>query len=458
VDFSISKWSRRKPMYTSIDNMEQRLAGIVSGIGTGTIAILNESQLRSEAIDELVYTAVFAPSSELKDAARAVIQSAADALSIKPASIQSLYEAMGRYEVKGFTVPAINIRGLTYDTARAVFQTVRHLETGAFIFEIAKTEIGYTDQKPAEYATVILAAAIKEGYRGPLFIQGDHVQANAKRYATDPEQEIESLKKVILEEINAGFYNIDVDTSTLVDLSRATLDEQQRANYENAAKLTQFIREHQPQGITISVGGEIGEVGGKNSTPEELHAFMKGYLANLNGHKGISKISVQTGTSHGGVVLPDGSIAKVKLDFDTLRVLSEIARKDYGMSGAVQHGASTLPPELFDKFPQVGASEIHLATEFQNMIYALIPSELREDIYAWIRANLSGERKAGETEEQFIYKTRKKGFGPFKQQFWDLPEDVRQNVREELRKKFEFLFAKLNVANTAQVVQKYVRI
>ncbi|MGB9774346.1 MAG: class II fructose-bisphosphate aldolase [Bacteroidota bacterium] len=445
-------------MYTSIDNMKHRLAGILTGIGTGTITILNESQLRSEAIDELVYTAVFAPSNELKDAARGVIQSAADVLGVKPASIQPLYEAMGRYEVKGFTVPAINIRGLTYDTARAVFQTVHHLESGAFIFEIAKTEIGYTDQKPAEYATVILAAAIKEGYRGPLFIQGDHVQANAKRYSTDPEQEIESLKKVILEEINARFYNIDVDTSTLVDLSLPTLDEQQRANYENAAKLTQFIREHQPQGVTISVGGEIGEVGGKNSTPEDLHAFMKGYLSNLNGHKGISKISVQTGTSHGGVVLPDGSIAKVKLDFDTLRVLSEIARKDYGMSGAVQHGASTLPPELFDKFPQVGASEIHLATEFQNMIYALIPSELREDIYAWIRANLSGERKVGETEEQFIYKTRKKGFGPFKQQFWDLPEDVRQNVREELRKKFEFLFTKLNVANTAEVVQKYVRI
>jgi hypothetical protein len=25
------------------------------------------------------------------------------------------------------------------------------------------------------------------------------------------------------------------------------------------------------------VGGEIGEVGTENSTPEELHAFMKGY-------------------------------------------------------------------------------------------------------------------------------------------------------------------------------------
>jgi len=27
-------------------------------------------------------------------------------------------------------------------------------------------------------------------------------------------------------------------------------------------------------GVTISIGGEIGEVGGKNSTVEELAAFM----------------------------------------------------------------------------------------------------------------------------------------------------------------------------------------
>jgi len=34
----------------------------------------------------------------------------------------------------------------------------------------------------------------------------------------------------------------------------------------------------------------------------------------------------------------------------------------YGMAGAVQHGASTLPAELFDRFPKLGACEIHLAT------------------------------------------------------------------------------------------------
>ena len=85
--------------------------------------------------------------------------------------------------------------------------------------------------------------------------------------------------------------------------------------------------------------------------------------------KGISKISVQTGTTHGGVPLADGSVAKVKLDFETLEKLSAAARADYGLAGAVQHGASTLPDEAFDRFPATGTAEIHLATGFQNIVY-----------------------------------------------------------------------------------------
>jgi hypothetical protein len=99
--------------------------------------------------------------------------------------------------------------------------------------------------------------------------------------------------------------------------------------------------------VTISIGGEIGEVGTENSTPEELRAFMDGFNRVLQaagaGDAGLSKISVQSGTSHGGVVLADGSIADVALDLETLRILGEIARDEYGLSGAVQHGASTLP-------------------------------------------------------------------------------------------------------------------
>jgi fructose/tagatose bisphosphate aldolase len=265
---------------------------------------------------------------------------------------------------------------------------------------------------------------------------------------------------VLIEDaIDAGFYNIDIDSSTLVDLSKPTVDKQQRANYEVCAELTEHIRRLQPNGIEVSVGGEIGEVGKENSNPEELRAYMNGYRKSLRkNYKGLAKISVQTGTSHGGVVLPDGSIAQVKLDFETLRTLSELARKEFGLGGAVQHGASTLPSEAFHKFAETETVEVHLATEFQNMVYEskYFPEDLRTKMYEWTKANCADERKEGETDEQFIYKARKKALGQFKKDIMKLPQDVRNDIVKPIEEKFEFLFKQLNVVNTKELVDKYI--
>ncbi|MCM8799193.1 MAG: class II fructose-bisphosphate aldolase [Candidatus Omnitrophica bacterium] len=378
---------------------------------------------------------------------------------IYPASIHQFYMARGKGELSGFTVPAINLRSLTYDLARAIFRVAKRNNSGSFIFEIAKSEIGYTDQSPLEYSAVVLAAAMKENWQGPVFIQGDHFQVNPKKFKESAEKELETLKSLIQEAVEAHFYNIDIDSSTLVDLSKTEVKKQQYLNYDVCAKLTHFIRKIQPKGIEISVGGEIGEVGGKNSTPEELRAFMEGFNERLRkGRTGLSKISVQTGTTHGGVVLPDGSIAKVNIDFDTLKTLSEIARKEFGLAGCVQHGASTLPQEAFGKFPETETAEIHLATEFQNMIYEskYFPSELKEKMYNWIKENCSAERKEGETEEQFIYKTRKKALGPFKKEIAGLPKEIRSAIASEIEAKFEFLFKQLNAINNKELVDRYV--
>ncbi|MFA4984325.1 MAG: class II fructose-bisphosphate aldolase [Candidatus Omnitrophota bacterium] len=378
---------------------------------------------------------------------------------IYPSSIHELYTARGKGEFSGFTVPAINLRTLTYDLARAIFRVAKKNNSGAFIFEIAKSEMGYTAQAPVEFAAVILAAAIKEGFGGAVFIQGDHFQVNLKKFKDDPNREMEGLKALISEAIAAGFYNIDIDSSTLVDLSKTDIKKQQFNNYEACAKLTQFIRQNQPRGVEISVGGEIGEVGSRNSTPEDLRAFMQGYRDRLRkGRTGLSKISIQTGTSHGGVVLPDGSIAQVKLDFDTLKNLSKIARDEFGMAGAVQHGASTLPQEAFHKFPEAEAAEVHLATEFQNMVYESghFPQELKNRIYEWLKANAAGERKEGETEEQFIYKTRKKALGPFKKDIMGISQETRDAIAKEVEERFEFLFKQLNAVNNKELVNKFV--
>ncbi len=378
---------------------------------------------------------------------------------VYPSSIHDFYLARGKGEFGGFTVPAINLRSMAYDLAGAIFRVAKKNNSGAFIFEIAKSEMGYTKQPPIEYSSVILAAAVKEGYTGPVFIQGDHFQANHKKYQENPDKEIEGLKALITEAIEAGFYNIDIDSSTLVDLSKTKVDGQQYLNYEVCARLTQFIRQIQPRGVEISVGGEIGEVGTKNSTPEELRAFMQGYAKRLRkGRTGLSKISIQTGTSHGGVVLPDGSVAQVRLDFDTLKTLSEIARKEFGLAGAVQHGASTLPAEAFHKFAECETAEVHLATEFQNMIYESkhFPAELRTKIYDWLKVNAASERKAEETEEQFIYKTRKKALGPFKKEIMGLPSAVRDAITKDIEEKFDFLFKQLNAINNKELVDKHI--
>jgi fructose/tagatose bisphosphate aldolase len=208
------------------------------------------------------------------------------------------------------------------------------------------------------------------------------------------------------------------------------------------------------------VGGEIGEIGHQNSTPEDLHAFMAGLKQKLlKDSAGISKISVQTGTTHGGVVLPDGSVAQIQLDFDTLRTLSDVARKNYGLAGAVQHGASTLPAEAFHKFVECETAEVHLATEFQNMIYESkhFPADLRKKIYGWLKINAANEAKQGETQEQFLYKTRKKALGPFKKEIMSLPQKTRDSIAAEIENRFDFLFKQLNTVNKRDLVNKYVR-
>jgi fructose/tagatose bisphosphate aldolase len=432
-------------------------------ISSAGVKVENKAQLQGKTIDELVYNLCLNESQELKDACYWIIWEVARELGIYPCSIQELYDAKGKQKYSKITVPAVNIRGLTFDTARALVRTAIKFKSLSFIFEIAKSEMGYTLQRPKEYVAICLAACIKEGFRGPLFIQGDHVQLKAKAFAQDAKKELNSIKELVREEIEAGFYNIDIDSSTLVDLTKQTIEEQQLNNYEVTAQLTNFIRQIQPEGIMVSVGGEIGEVGGKNTTPDEFRAFMKGYRQKLDtytkGLKGISKISIQTGTAHGGVVLADGSIAEANLDFDTLRIISQIARQEYNLSGAVQHGASTLPDDAFDRFPQTETAEVHLATGFQNIIYESrhFPQELRKKIYVWLEENCATDRKKGMSQEQFIYKTRKKGFGPFKKEIMDLPKEVRDAIGKELEEKFSFLFQKLNAINTEALVQRYVQ-
>src|SRR5687767_840073 len=380
----------------------------------GRLAIDDEARMRSEGIRAVAWSATFSDDKDVVDAARWIVWEASQLLDAPSASIHELYMARGRGEVRGFTVPAVNLRTQVFDMAATMCRAADELDAGTIVFELARSEQEYTFQRPGEYITSVLAGCIAAGWRGPVFVQGDHYQFNAAKYKADPEATAEGIRKLTREALAVGYGNIDIDSSTLVDLSQPSVDEQQRTNYQRAAEISALIRENEPAGMTVSIGGEIGEVGKENSTEGELRAYLDGYRAELSRRAGdaavgISKVSVQTGTSHGGVPLPGGGVATVKLDFGTLERLSAVARS-YGLAGAVQHGASTLPDELFNQFPRVETAEIHLATGFQNALYEhpAFPRDLLAQIEAWCVANCAEERKPGEAEDVFIYKTRKK--------------------------------------------------
>ena len=432
------------------------LEDLYLSLGTNSEINPQTSVIKANIFD-LAATYVFSDNDVAKSKAKELINTVASDLSIFPASIYDLYSKIGRGEiVQNFTVPAINIRTLTFDTSAIIFKLMQKNAIGPVIFEIAKSEMGYTKQRPDEYTTVVLAGAISSGYSGPVFIQGDHFQLNAEKFKEDAGSEVKNIENLIAESIAARFLQIDIDASTLVDLSHDSLSRQQQDNFKTTAHLTSVVRKYQPSGITIAIGGEIGHIGGKNSTPEEFEAFMQGYSKLISSH-GISKVSVQTGSSHGGVPLSDGTIKKVAIDFSVLSQIGKLARDKYQLAGAVQHGASTLPLDLFTEFPKNNTAEVHLATGFQNTVYDHLPKKLVEEMYTWVEQTLGNEHSPDQTREQFIYKSRKKAFGPFKKHLWELSAEEKQPILNALTGQFSEIFTKLNLSNTKKLIADYVR-
>jgi fructose/tagatose bisphosphate aldolase len=447
---------------TSVSGLLSRLSGIVHVHG-GALEIADVARLRADGIRDLAWTAAFGEDKATVEAAQWIVWEAAQQLGARSASIHDLYMARARGEVRGFTVPAINIRTQTFDMARIAFETATTEDVGALILELARSEQTYTYQRPIDYTTSVLAGAIAAQWQGPVFLQGDHYQFNAKKYAADPEAMTEEIRRACRLAIDSGYRNIDIDASTLVDLSREDVDAQQRDNYERTAEIAALIRSLEPDGVTISIGGEIGEVGKENSNEAELRAFLDGLRRDVaksgaGGVNGVavSKVSVQTGTSHGGTVNPDGTVAEVAVDFDVHRRLGEVARREYGVSGTVQHGASTLPDEDFHRFPEVETVEIHLATGFQNLLFdhPAFPKWLHEQIREWCFANALDERKPDQTDEQFVYTTRKKALGPFKRQLWDL--ETKDEILADQARKIRFLMHELRVEGSRPMVDRYV--
>jgi fructose/tagatose bisphosphate aldolase len=406
-------------------------------------------------LDLQASTLALAPQAQ-RAAMAAELQTALLRAGVYPASLSPVYQALGEGKLAPMTIPAFNLRGLTYSLARAIWRAARKVDAGPVLFELAPAEADTGDQTFEEFAAMVLAAAAREGWRGPVFLQGDH-------FEVESEQDLQGVTALAQRVAAAGFHHIDIDASHLYDSISDELRGFHRPNARATAALLSSLRGCVANGAELTLGGEVGEIGGRNTTPQDLLAFAAEFSPLLqNGTRGLNKISAQTGTTHGGIVKPDGSVGRMAVDFELARSLSDQARA-LGWAGLVQHGASTLTIEDLSHLPEAGVVEVHMATQIQNIVFdhPAFPKGLLEEMRGRLvptRTNAEGDIMDGDehqSAQQNFYRARWTAWGTFKQPLWNLPEEVLHPVGETLEAWVADVLNALKLQGRGDVIRSY---
>lgn len=372
-------------------------------------------------------------------------------LGVWPASIAPVYAGIASSRFAPMTVPAMNLRGLTYHLARAAWRAALRRDAAPVIFELAPVEAEIGKQSFGEFAAMVLAAAAREGYRGPVFLQADHVEVHELGAP-----EMDGARRLCAEVVEAGFLQVDIDAAALA-IDADTPDDRQAANAAATAELAGQLHGLDP---TVVVGGEVGEIGGANTSIADLRAFLGAVAAHRSQWGGsLGKVSVQTGTQHGGVVLADGSFGTMTVDFAVAAELARVARESFGLPGVVQHGASTLTTEQLGRLAGAGVHEVHLATAIQNVVleHRALPAELLDRMRSEL-AGASGAPEGGHgakmadglTAEQFWIANRWHAWGVFKPELWGLSESILVQLRDAAETWFDRTFVALGLAGCAR--------
>lgn len=423
--------------------------------------------IQQDVVDKVVYTTVFSTDDALKAKTRRIIYHLAKDLGIYSASIQPFYKAFAQGSIKNVTVPAISMKTLTYDLCRCVFRVAKTQNAAAFTFELSYGESQYTKQTPEEFVAVILGAAIKEKYTGPIFIQGGPCTFDPIAYKKDRSKELTRVKDWVERLIAAGFCNIAIDGSTLIETSNPSLHAQQKENVYVTAEVTKFIRDREQKrhaakltkghsdsiiqctdDAPIAISAAIEYTNDDENTLETVESFMNHYLYQIPHKTGISNLCVKTPTVKKNTKKPG-------VNLNLLESIGQIAREAYGLAGPTLQNTS-LPVTQYEKFVKTRIVEAHLSTAFQDEVFDALPANLRGEMYAWVKKAHAYFREPDWNDEEFIHYKREKAFGLFKKKLWHLSDEEKKPIIHAVETYIGRLFEALSVANTKKSVEKYV--
>jgi len=356
-------------------------------------------------------------------------------------------------------VMATNIR-IFPGIGKGVMRAAKDMDA-AIIFEIAKSESdlsgGYTGMTPAMYAENCMAAA-REVRHDMWVLHADHITIKKGDAA-----ELDSVKKHVEAQIDAGFTSFAIDASHLFDFKGKDLREEMALNIDSTTAIARHIKDKmgkEPFGLEV----EVGEIGKEDSTgrvltkPEEAVVFINALQQN-----GIDPdvIAIANGSAHGNSYDAQGNLVEqVSIDIpQTIAVAKALKEKGWRVRIA-QHGITGTPRELIaTKFPKGDIIKGNVATFYQNMVYDLLkvynPS-LYQSIWEWTMKKYA-EKNKGKSQNEIFGTNVKNAAKEFYKELYSQPEDFVKACEDLAYAETKIWLKAFNNGGTAKRVRDYLK-
>lgn len=375
----------------------------------------------------------------------------------KPISGKLMFNALRDKDV---IVIAINVR--IKHCLRGVMEAAKEADA-AIIFEIAKSEIGYTAQPPEEYANYVKEIAHKIDFNTPYCIHGDHI--------TIPENTLGAIKSaedIIKKEVEAGFTSFAIDASHNFDLNAELTREQLADNIKITTRIAKLIKKlmaekgkkREDYGLEVEVG-EIGKVDPETgeqelTTVDEAVTFIK--ALNENGVY-PDLIATNNGTVHGNIYDEEGNIIPI-LGIDAVRT-REIASSIAPLGVKIaQHGITGTPLKLMHKLIDAGIVKGNVATNFQDIAIENMSPELAKRMADWTMKNYAEKVRAKKpkiSDREIIGKNIKYAIKVFKHEIEEIDDEYKQKISDASKKSATEFIEAFNGKGSGQIVKDYIR-
>lgn len=360
-----------------------------------------------------------------------------------PISGRKIFDALADEKV---IVMAANIR--TQLSTKGVMEAAKKLDA-ALLFEIAKSEVGYTGQSPAEFYQKITETARQIDFDTPYAIHGDHITIKENT----PEA-IASAKNLIEQEVAAGFTSYAIDASHNFNFDGKTEREQLSDNIEITVKLADLI----PRDASLEV--EVGEVGRTNADGTKKLTTVAESVAFIEALKeqGVKPdlLAINNGSIHGNIFDEQGNIVEqVGIDIERTKAIVDAIRP-LGVKLA-QHGITGTPLRLMHLLIDAGISKGNVGTNWQNIVVENLPQDVLAKMESWTleseHAKKMLAKKPKISRKELVAKNIKHSLKVFKGELLGLPDDVKQKIDAATQESALSFFTAFNAPGSASKVR-----